>query len=522
MSGERTPVEGRPLENLPTDPDYPAIPERALGWLKYLHWKANLADDWSKGGQPNEVWDNYSTPPTLSWHRFDLIDSCYALAALAEITPAWRELYVTIFDQLLQRYSAYWAAIDWLEQIGHDPDRAKYPISWRGVLVPEAHWGRYDAPGWTANGVEPWGLQLDPIGANGNLFYKGWFDLMLGLRRSIGGDDRWNEAFEVVGDGENTFTYTHRQVNEVLEGQWGNRPEGVHCENTKIWPFCLSAAALGLQLHDLHYQSESHWVFDQWWQVMEQRYTVRNREGRPSKVALYYDPLVDELLWAAPTANLGLAFYLAPQRREMAEQLFRGIADQAGWSDADRPVQNDPDPHFIPLGIALAREFGDGELAERLQSFADDELEPTWDEAQRFSYGFGLGERFPRGQPNGIMALAQLLPGEQGWSNLFRVADRSRFEQPTVCNVNFPDLGISQAYFDPHRQTLAVSTYGPTTEATKRTSFTIAGVPKAESWRVVRDGRAYSEVRVIERDRLEIGTDTASHNFLIETGKEDR
>jgi hypothetical protein len=33
--------------------------------------------------------------------------------------------------------------------------------------------------------------------------------------------------------------------------QWQDRPEGCHCENTKIWPPCITAAGLGLQLHDV-------------------------------------------------------------------------------------------------------------------------------------------------------------------------------------------------------------------------------------------------------------------------------
>ena len=33
-----------------------------------------------------------------------------------------------------------------------------------------------------------------------------------------------------------------------MESQFGSQPQGPHCENTKIWPYCVSAAGLGLQL----------------------------------------------------------------------------------------------------------------------------------------------------------------------------------------------------------------------------------------------------------------------------------
>ena len=40
-------------------------------------------------------------------------------------------------------------------------------------------WGDYDVPGWTANGVEPWGPQADPIRSDGFLFFRGFFSLLL-------------------------------------------------------------------------------------------------------------------------------------------------------------------------------------------------------------------------------------------------------------------------------------------------------------------------------------------------------
>jgi hypothetical protein len=215
---------------------YPALGERARGWLKYLHRKATTPDSWERGGQPSEMWDNRSGAPMLSWHRFDLIDSSYAMALASDVTPAWRELYGEILDLLIRRYTSYWGAVDWLEQIGPDPRRGSYPASWLR-LIPREHAGNYDVPGWTANGVEPWGLEMDPVGARGNLFYRGFLDLLLGLHLYVTGDRRWNIPFDVVRDGPHTYTYTHSGINHLLAQGWAERPEGCHCENTKIWPY---------------------------------------------------------------------------------------------------------------------------------------------------------------------------------------------------------------------------------------------------------------------------------------------
>ena len=54
-------------------------------------------------------------------------------------------------------------------------------------------------PGWCANGVEPWGLQPDPIGADGNLFFKGWLNLTMSLHAYVSGEDKWTRPFQVAG-----------------------------------------------------------------------------------------------------------------------------------------------------------------------------------------------------------------------------------------------------------------------------------------------------------------------------------
>jgi hypothetical protein len=150
-------------------------------------------------------------------------------------TPAWREVYGRILDELVFRHTGWWAAADWLTQFGHDPERGAYPDSYRRV-IPADRWGDYDVPGWTANGIEPWGVQWDPIGADGNLFFKGFFLLLLGLYLRTTGDPKWNQPFQIARDGEHTFTWTHSAIAEFLVDQWRQVPKGPHCENTKVWP----------------------------------------------------------------------------------------------------------------------------------------------------------------------------------------------------------------------------------------------------------------------------------------------
>ena len=215
---------------------YPATSDRSRGWLRYLYRKATTPDNWDKDGQPHAHWDDVTGEPMASFPRFDLVRSSYSIPLMADRTPAWREVYGRILDELITRYTGYWAANDWLDQIGDDPRREQYPESWYQVLIPPYLRGKYDVPGWTANGVQPWGLQNDAIAADGALWFKGDFLIVLGLHLYVTGDEKWNQPFDMVRNGVDTFSWTHTRIAECLFSQMADRPEGPHCENTKIWP----------------------------------------------------------------------------------------------------------------------------------------------------------------------------------------------------------------------------------------------------------------------------------------------
>ena len=215
---------------------YPATSDRSRGWLRYLFRKATTPDNWDKDGQPHAHWDNITAEPVLSWHRMDLLQSSFSIVLMADRTPAWREVYGRVLDELISRFTGYWAAKDWLDQISEDPRREHYPEVWYQTLIPPFMRGKYDVPGWTANGVEPWGLQMDPIGADGNLFFKSDFLALLGFHVYVTGNEKWNEPFEIVRNGDDTFTWNHSRIAEHLYSQMSKRTEGIHCENSKIWP----------------------------------------------------------------------------------------------------------------------------------------------------------------------------------------------------------------------------------------------------------------------------------------------
>lgn len=155
--------------------------------------------------------------------RFDVHNMAYVLPVMLEATPAWREVYTRIADELVRRYTSFWGAVDWCTLIGPDPGADRYPPAWQ-AFIPEPLRGRYPVPGWTGNGIEPWGLQPDPCGADGNVFYRGWLNLVLGIRRYVSAEATEHRPFEITGYQSRQFTWTHARIAEFISAQFRSRP----------------------------------------------------------------------------------------------------------------------------------------------------------------------------------------------------------------------------------------------------------------------------------------------------------
>lgn len=502
-----------------------ALSPKAQGWLRHLWRKATTEDDWTRAGKPHPWWDGYSMPPMLNFPRFDLSESSYGLLIMARKTPAWREVYVRILDELLRRHTTYWAAIDWLTYLGPDPKRASYPKAYKR-LIPKHLWGQYDVPGWTANGVEPWGLSPDPIGSEGNLFFRGFFNLMLAIYRDVAGTDAWDKPFEVTGLDNRTFSWTHGQINRFLSDQWATVWHGPHCENTKVWPFCLSAAGLGLQLSDETLGSQGHWVVDRWIEdFLTKKCMGFDRKGNLKWVGLYYDPLIDYVHGRSAVAGLFPALYVLPQNRALAEDLYRKAVAAVGWDTAWLPtIAPKSQPRGATLGLLLAREFGDATTARRLGRALAKSTNGRFfnsldhGEPEEFGYFYGYGERYPRGQETALYMLADVMdPGD--WYAAFNQLDSDRHVAPTVEGIDFPKLGVRQAYNDPVKGVLTVETYAATRVASgESTRFRVTNLSDVQAVVVERDGRRFGSWRKLDQNAIEISCSIASQTFRVRTG----
>lgn len=514
---------------------HPKHNERTKGWLRFLWQKATTPDDWSYTGDeqlpwgiklprgpldfsndgdgPHPWWDQYSGPPFLSYPRFDLSDSSYAVLLMADQTPAWREVYTRIMDELATRHTAYWAAIDWNTFIGPSPDRQNYPPQMMAAW-PERLRGNYDFPGWTANGVEPWGLQADPIGADGNLFFRGWLNLLLTIYKYVSGDDKWEQPWMIVGFENEHFEWTQPRIVEWLHQQYGERPEGPNCENTKIWPFCNSAAGLGMYLSDqLGVTNNAHGVFADWVQFASDNYMGFDQQGSLEWITTYYDPIENFKVNGGAAGGIGIAFYLMPQAPEIATRLYDTAANALGWRDPRRPIQPSAN------GLALAKTLGDHSAVARLSAAAERSFEPKWfgDDMEKFGWWFGLDEPWPRGQRSAQMMINEV--NEGNWAEAFSVKHMDKYSAPTVEGIDFPSLGVDQAWNDKDSGVLHVGTYAADRNRRgQETSWRVSGLPNASEAFVLADGSPLQNVEVLNSNTILIRSTISDHRFQVYTG----
>lgn len=492
---------------------FPELNPRALGWLHYLHRKATTPDDWGRWGVPHQWWDVYSSPGVTSFGRFDLSYSSYAILMMADQTPAWREVYTTIMDQMAARYPTYWGAVDWLTQIGDDPARGDYPPQFM-LQIREDLRGNYNRIGWTANGVEPWGLQPDPIGADGNLFFRGWFNLMLSIYKYVSGDTKWEQPFSVTGYQDQEFEWDQHRIVDLLQRQYREHPEGPHCENTKIWPYCNTAAGLGMFLYDRVNGRSSHGVVNDWIQYLTDNYIGVDGAGNLEWVTTWYDPLIDYKANGGPAGGILFAFLMLPQNRELATYLYETAATALGWNDPSAPVR------LNSTGLLLARELGDDTSYARLMAAAEENYEPRFfgDHGENFGWFFGLPEAYPRGQQSATMMIAEV--GQAGdWVRAFDVPHMDKFSAPTVEGIDYPSLGVSQAWNDREGGALHVATYPVTPDrAGMPTNWTVTNLPDPDQVVILCDGQPFDRFETTGANSIRLDTDTDPHRYQIFTG----
>ena len=486
----------------------PTLTDEAMGWLAYQHRRATVhsVGKWSKDDAVHISWDNRTGDPIDNYYRYDLTFSTFAIALMAEHTPAWREAYTDVLDITLQRFVEYWTFFDWVQNSGEDPDRLNYPDWWYDVLMPKGSKGKYDSPGWAANGLAPYEYDPDPVRANGhcNVMYKGYLSLIAGLYGYISGDDKFDHPFKIVYDDSLVFEYDNNRLNELIANQLYATASGLSCEVTKAFGWCNNIAGMGLRLHDITHGTEhvaAYYDFAGWFR---KNYLVGGDGSGPiERFALYHD-MTHKITLNDPEHQfahnyMGTAFNGSGLVPELYARLYEGGMRQffCPQEDGSAWVTGMPgmgiDFHYATAtAFAASKEYGDTERNAALRAWIGKEYQPTWDtELGEFYHHLGLGEKWPRAQFNAWLMNGYTITRPGMWRGIFTDPNVRKFREPTVEGVDFPTVRPRQAYWDAADKALYVSTTScDKAKLGEPTSFRVSNLLPGTRWRLTIDGVA--------------------------------
>ena len=397
----------------------------SLGYLNYLR---NILT------QPGNSWEGFYQPQSPSMNfalRYQLAFSTYALATLAQRTPAYRAPYLEAMRAAIEKMLCvetwgYWRA--------PAPQPGAQSAYGNGHIASSGHVAVLTSPHQRA----PMGPPSDPVALD-NLQYSGHLSTMLGLYEKLSGDDRYDSPF-ILHDHESgvTYTYTHSQVAErihrqQLESNFG----GVCCEQGMAYVPCNNHALASNFLHDaLHGTDFSHGqrplAPDRARQAGAQRPALRGVFG----TAYMRDFKMATRVAFNFTDAWGLAFML-PFDRPLVRKLYskfkkRGIvragSDGAyvGSSTMSERSEISDVPINTGFGLILARGIGDIEVADALSAYATHAFGASWQE-DRYYY-----KEAPRTlHATALYALASAIePGGATFGSLFTASPHRRSAEP--------------------------------------------------------------------------------------------
>lgn len=271
------------------------------------------------------------------------------------------------------------------------------------------------------------------------------------------------------------------------------------------------------------YGSNTFKAFAQWYEYAKQHYIARFDNQPPEWATMYYDPLLD-LNHTSPSSGnwIGWGFYLLPNDRAMAQRFYEVATRGSLVHKADgtahmaaAPGRTRDNSYTTLLTLSLANELGDTEVVKKLRAHVEAHYEPTWDRAAgEFYYLFGLREPYPRGQYNASIMVSEV-GGPDAWWRLFNEPNLKKFAEPTVYRVDYPRMGLSQAYYDRRQRMLVLRTYPIDQSALgSPTSFRVKNLAQPSDCTVLADGAPYRGWTVREGE-LEVTTTIAPRSFQI-------
>ncbi|HKP51027.1 MAG TPA: hypothetical protein VJ183_00080 [Chloroflexia bacterium] len=433
----------------------PPSNNKTLGHLNYLHGILT---------QPAGQWEGFyrAQSPSMNFAlRYQLAFATYALAAMAQRTPAYRAPYAEAMRCAIERMLdvstwGYWRAPEVASRTTDDGRRTT------DDTVSSGHIAVLVSP----HQRIPAGPPSDPIVHN-NLQYSGHLSTMLGLYEKVTGDRHYDQPFTLSDpDSGVSFTYTHTEVAQRIFSQMrDNRFGGVCCEPGMAYVPCNNYSMASNTLHDALHETSYSSANDGWLRTVRRKMVLRG----PALRGVFGASYMKDLHLATPVAfnftdAWGLAFLL-PFDRPLVKKLytkFRQKVERAGAEGAyvgSSPVSEKMEISDVPIntgfGSILARGLGDMKLADAFHRYASTHFDAGW-EGNRYFY---------RGAPRALHATAlyalaaSIESGGEDFARLFTATpDPSSANQPFLERVLDPSgrIGVCQAEYSPQKHILRI------------------------------------------------------------------
>jgi hypothetical protein len=405
--------------------------------------------------QPAGRWDGFypAFSPSMNFAlRYQLAFGTYALAAMAQRTPAYRAPYAEAMRAAIERMLSveawgYWRAP---EEEG------------AGALASSGHVAVLVSPHRRVEAGPP----SDPI-ARDNLQYSGHLSVMLGLYEKLTGNTRYDSPF-TLRDPESgvAFTYTHSEVAERIHTQMHrNNFGGVCCEPGMAYVPCNNYALGSNTLHDALHGTAYSRDNARWLKTVRARMVLKG----PTVRGVFGTAYMKDLKLATPVAfnftdAWGLAFLL-PFDRPLVRRLYprfkkRGVervdgAARVGSSNMSERMEISDVGINTGFGAILAQGIGDTALYSAFRRYAETSLDPAWD-GDRLSYAGA-----PRTlHTTALFAIAASIePGGADFARLFTAPpDRAPLSAPYLASVDAPggSVDVSRAEYEPSTGTLTI------------------------------------------------------------------
>jgi hypothetical protein len=263
-----------------------------------------------------------------------------------------------------------------------------------------------------------------------------------------------------------------------------------------------------MYLYDKVYGRQTHRAVQNFLAYAKKNYMGVAKDGKLEWITSYYDPIANHKSNAGAGAGIAIAFMALPQDRELATVIYEAAANPRVPARASSTA------------LLMARELGDHTAVARLSAAAEREYEPRFfgEHDEKFGWWFHLNEGYPRGQQSATMMVSEVGNGGD-WLRAFEAPHMSKFKAPTVEGIDFPALGVYQAWNDVASGTLYVGTYAASPDRQgAETSWRVTNLPNTGDVVVLCDGEPFKRFAVTGPNTIRIDTTIDNRRYEIFTG----